>query len=482
MKLNYGSRIAYFSQDQMELMREKVFELLEKHGMKMDHPEVLKILDKSGAKVDFDTTMVRFPKPFLEEQLSKAPKQFALVGKDGKNRMEFPHPGGLFYTRTNTGGQSFIEPETMNYRRVKLEDVANWAKLVDKLDYIDFCPYLVPSDVPDPTADVHALRTMLQNIEKHIWIQPYTGETVEYLVKLLVVAAGGEDNLRVNPLADFITCSLSPLEMKYMDLEIILQSARHGVPLQPCSLPGAGATGPITTPASVLLSSAENLAMLAIAQVIQPGLPIVATSLQFSTDMRTGRSLQSTVEALRQSALFVQFFKAAFGIPTHTYGSGADSPDIDAQSMTERALQTMLIAVSGADVLGAAGQIEVATTVSPVQLVIDNEVFGMVKGILSEMIFDDDSMAWPELLNCKSGGEFLSNDHTLKHCRDGFTPINFTQSARDTWEAQRKSDLIARATDNYQGIMEKAEPLDLSKDVIREMDSIVNSADKQLVK
>jgi hypothetical protein len=47
--------------------------------------------------------------------------------------------------------------------------------------------------------------------------------------------------------------------------------------------------------------------------------------LCFSTDMRTGRSLQSSVEAMRGASLAVQFIKDELGLPTHNYGSGADS-------------------------------------------------------------------------------------------------------------------------------------------------------------
>ena len=476
-----SSRIAYFSQDKLEVMRERVFELLEQHGVKMDHPEVLKLLDKAGAKVDFDSQMVRFSKRLLEEQISNAPKKFALVGRNGKNILELPREDGTFHTRTNTGAQSWIEPETGVYRRVTSSDIATWARLADRLEQIGFCAFPVPSDVPNATADVYALRTMLQNTKKHVWVQPYTEGGVEYLVKLSIAAAGGEEALKANPLVSFITCSLTPLEFKYMDLDIILQASRHGIPLHACSLPGAGATAPITEPGVALLSAAEILAMLATAQVIEPGIPIVATPLIFSADMSTGRSLQSSVESLRSNALAVQFIKAAFGIPTHTYGIGADSPIMDGQCMSEGALRSMLIGISGADILGAAGQIEVATTISPVQLAIDNEVFGMVRRIITEMTFDDETMAWDDLMNVKPGGEFLTSDHTYRHCRDGLPPINFIRSTRESWEQKGQGDLVARATEFCRNLLEKARPITLPEDVIKEMDSVVRAADERLI-
>jgi len=475
-----SSRVAYFSQDKLEILQQRVFELLEKRGVKMDHPEVLKLLAKAGAMVDFDTQMVRFPKSFMEEQISKAPKRFSLFGRNEKNELKLPREDGTFYTRTNTGAQSWIDPESGVYRNVTISDVSTWARIVDVLDEIGFCAFPVPSDVPSATADVHAFRAMLKNTEKHVWVQPYTEGSVEYLIKLSIAAAGGEEALKAKPLASFITCSLTPLNFKYMDLDIILQCARHGIPLHPCSLPGAGATGPITEPGVALLSVAEILVMLVTAQVIQPGIPIVATPLIFSADMSTGRSLQSSVESMRGAALAVQFIKAAFGVPTHTYGIGADSPDMDGQSMSEGALRSMLIAISGADVLGAAGQIEVATTISPIQLAIDNEVFGMVRRIISEMTFDDDSMAWEDLMEIEPGAQFLTSQHTLQHCRDGLTPINFSRLTRESWKQKGQGDLIVRVKEFCKQLVDRATPIDLDDGVIEEMDSIVRSADTHL--
>jgi trimethylamine:corrinoid methyltransferase-like protein len=475
-----SSRIAFFVQDQLELMKARVFELLEHRGVKMDHPEVLKLMGKAGATVDFDSRMVRLSKEFLEAQIGQAPTTMALTGRNGKNRIEIPREDGTFHTRTNTGAQSWIDLETGTYRRIKASDVIDWARLADRLEQISICGFPVASDVPTATPDVHALNLMLQNVQKHVWVQPYTQESVDYLINLATVAAGGEQALRANPLVSFITCSLTPLEFKGMDLDIILKCARNGIPLHACSLPGAGATAPITVPAVVLLSAAEILAMLAAAQVIQPGTPIIATPLIFSTDMMTGRSLQSSAESMQGAALAVQFLKAAFGIPTHTYGIGSDSPLMDGQCMSEGALRSMLIGLSGADILGAAGQLEVATTISPVQLAIDNEVFGMVRRMIANLSFDDDNLAWSDLLRAEPGSNFLTADHTLRHCRDGLMPANFTRMTREDWNKKEQDDLVARTSEYCRDLLGKAVPPNLSEDVTREMDSIVERADKQL--
>jgi trimethylamine:corrinoid methyltransferase-like protein len=474
-------RVSYFSEDELELMRQRVFELLEKCGVKMNHPEVMKLLADAGARVDFDNLLVRFPSNFLKDQISTAPKQFVLFGRNGKHKLEIPHDNGSFHIRTNTGAQTWIEPESGVYRKVTVADIAAWARLVDRLDEIAFCAFQAPSDAPSATVDVHALRTTLQNTEKHVMVQPYTTKSFEYLLKLCLAATGRKEDLKNKPPVSVIACSLTPLNFTYMDLHVIMQCARYGIPLHLCSLPGAGATAPITEPGVAVLATAEILAMLATAQVIQPGVPVIATPVLFSTDMSTGRSLQASVESMRASALAVQFIKAAFEIPTHTYGIGADSPQIDGQCTSEGALRSMLIGMSGTDILGAAGQIEVATTISPVQLVIDNEVFGMVRRLTAKMKIDDETLAWGDLMNLDPGGELLTSDHTLRHCRDGFSPTIFTRSSRDIWEHDGKLDLVARATEYYNNLIKDAGPIALPDDVLKEMNGVVKAADDHLI-
>jgi len=89
-----------------------------------------------------------------------------------------------------------------------------------------------------------------------------------------------------------------------MDGEILIQASRHRMPILACSLPSAGATAPVTMPGAVLLSATEILAMLIISQVAQPGAPFIAAPTFYALDMVTGRTMQSTAEAIQGGAMW----------------------------------------------------------------------------------------------------------------------------------------------------------------------------------
>ena len=104
----------------------------------------------------------------------------------------------------------------------------------------------------------------------------------------------------------------------------------------------------------------------------------------------------------------------------------------------------------------------------------------MVRRMITSIPFDDDSLAWADLLAAEPGCNFLTGDHTLRHCRDGWMPTNFTRMTREEWNKKGQDDLVARAIETCKELLAKAESATLPEHVSREMESIVARADKQL--
>jgi len=463
-------------------MKDRVFDLLAGYGVKLDpHPELFDLLAGAGAEVDRKSGMVRFPRQVMKDLLAVAPVSFKLGARNHEKGLTLPRPDGTFYGRSAGGCFGWIEPETGKYEKVTTEKLAGWARLINHMDEVNLLSMLFCNDAPAKTADVYSLAVLLKHTDKSIWVQPYSTGSLEYLIALAEAAAGGEE-LAANPVVSMIVCSLTPRTFKTMDLEAIIRSAKAGIPIQACSLPGAGGTSPATLPGTVLLATAEILAMAAMAQAVKPGTAVVACPIIFSTDMRTGRSLQSSVESMRAASMAVQFIKKAFDLPTHNYGSGTDSPIVDEQSAAERAILTTWMAASGLDILGGAGQLEVVTTASPLQLIIDNEVLAMARRMITPARLDDDQLGWEVITGTSPGQHFITSPHTLMHCRDAFMPRNFIRLSREAWERQGGKDLLERTLEQYRTIMAEDNPFLLNESISKELDAIVEAADRNLVK
>ena len=235
-------------------------------------------------------------------------------------------------------------------------------------------------------------------------------------------------------------------------------------------------------PGTVLMAGAEILALAVLTHVLSPGTPLIATPLIFALDMRTGRSLQSSVEALSGATMAVQLCKRGFGLMTHTYGAGADTPDVCGQSQAERALLGLTVGLSGADILGGAGQLECATVFSPVQAIIDNELGAMQRAWLHTPEIDDEALAWELMLQVPQGGHFLANEHTLKHCRNVFAPSAFLKLARDPYEAAGRRTEVDNAMAILDSLMSRDAPAGLpGADAVAQMAKVVAAADKAIL-
>ncbi|ATW25398.1 trimethylamine methyltransferase family protein [Candidatus Formimonas warabiya] len=466
---------------EIEFLKEKIEWLLVNKGIRVDHEEVLGILKKSGAEVS--GPKAKFSKKLIEEALKQVPREFTLAAIDPKNDLFFPHPQGLFYTRTNTGAMYYLSEEG-DYHHITLDQVAEWTRLVDKLENIDHwsLPSANPIDFPAETIDIHTFHTILHNTGKHGWLQPYEGENVKYLIEMAAAVVGGKENLKKRPIVSLICCSIPPLTFARMDANIILEGCKAGLPLQPCSLPTAGANAPITPGGIAVLACAEVLAMIIMAQLIAPGTPCIATPLLFEMDMVNTNTTQSAMSTTMGRMISMQLFEEGYGIPAHTYATGTDSCVPDTQSGIEQASLALLVGLSGASILGGAGQIETAKTLNPQQLIIDNEIFGMVKQLKTGLVVDEEHIGWQELMDLQGNEGFITKDHTFRHFRDGYRAKLFSRDSKTSWAEKGSKDLVTRAKEYYLTIKDKGQPAYLPDDVRKELDTIVKRADQQLGK
>ena len=71
------------SDSEIEVIREKSEDLLERTGFTVGHEEILRAARKAGATVDEEHQRVRMPRKLLRELLSKAPRSYSIRGSDG---------------------------------------------------------------------------------------------------------------------------------------------------------------------------------------------------------------------------------------------------------------------------------------------------------------------------------------------------------------------------------------------------------------
>ncbi|MFQ5624828.1 MAG: trimethylamine methyltransferase family protein [Paracoccaceae bacterium] len=475
-------RLGFLDEDRLEFLRNRTLALLEDYGAVVVHPAARDAFLEAGAREGSDKDRIRLPRELVLEALQATPKAVLLAGRKPSLDMHLPRRDGGFILRTGTGAHGYVDPRDAKYRKMDLDAVNDIAAVASALDEVGFIAHPFVHGVPEVTSDIHSFGRLIAHTDKHVWMQPYQKENTEYLMKIAAIAAGGEAELRARPITSVITCSFTPLEFKFMDTEVIIQAGRYGVPLHACSLPSAGGTAPLSVPAMTVMAAAEILGMMTMAHILSPGVPVIATPLMFTLDMRTGSALQSCAESLQAASMSIQLMKRGFGMLAHTYGSSSDTPDVDHQSMAERALLMQNVALSGADILGGVGQLECATVFSPVQAVLDNEIGAMMRRFIRTPQIDEESLNWQEMSSIRAGGHFLDSDHTVKNCRDQLLPKAFLRQGRDDYEASGRRTAFDEARDMALAAIANAPPEGtLSEDQTREIAALAAHADKAIV-
>ena len=462
----------------LELMKRRAEELLEQRGVTIDHAALCQALAEKGCVVD--GKQVRFPRALTAQAVSAVPSEFTLCSPSGKYDLTFPHPKGGFYTRTNTGAPNFRTPEG-DVHPFTLKEAEDWFTLANSLPNIDFValPSVAASEnVPAKAVDLYALERALRISEKHVWIQPYETESVQGLIDLSATAAGGLDKLRQRPIVSFIACSVPLLSFKRMDAEILLRCAQAGIPVQPCSLPTAGANAPVTAQGTALVCCTEVLAMIVILELLCPGLPVIATPLPFSMDMMTTYSLQSAPEIALCRTLCMQFFEEGYNIRAHTYATGTDSLTLDGQNLIERTSLAHMLALSGGSVLGGAGQIETAKTNCPLTLITDDEIFGIAQRLRRGLVVDDEMLDTEDLFGDPKDLEdgFIMTEHTMRHYREFTRPALFSRVGVSAWKEAGCPSFEDRVLARYKELTANPVRHQLSPDTSAALDAAFQKA------
>jgi len=487
------SRMKFLTNSEIAELRERVAMFLSERGVELQHPWMLEKAADSGAHVDRSSGLVRFPLKLQERTLQTVPRAFTLASPaahqaplpDGSTPvLPVPHPKGNFYVCTGTGGRGYLDPETGEFRPLTTADVHTWGRLVGALEHIDLCAFPTPTDAPPETVDVHSLNALLQSTTKHVWIQPHTEQTLPYLFELCAARSGGKENLKSHPLASIIACSLTPFRFKPMDIEVIVQASKYGLPVHASSLPVIGGTSPITTVGTVLTAAIEVLAMVIMTQLAKPGHPVFALATALGMDMLSGRAVKACPEAMQANALSAQFLTDAYGLPVHTAGLTSDTFHTDGQAMVEHSLYGLMVAAAGAAVLGRAGELEAAKTFSPLQLIVDDEIVAVLRRLRQlqgELSVKEESTAWEDILAVAPGGYFLETEHTLRYCREAFQPKLFIRRSRDAWSSAGGGTLVDRARERSRELLADARKPEITAGRIEEMERIVAGADRALV-
>jgi len=464
--------LKFLSEDDVQAMHEATLHIMSEVGFVWNHKESLDIL--LGAGCTIKNNHLCFPPELVMDSIAKANKRPIIRGRNG-NINELG--GGNLYFHNLGGARDVFDARTGTHHAATNQDAIDAVRLLDALENCHtVTPFFTPPDISNEMMSLHMYRHALSHTTK-----PVQGPGIQFPhdVKYAVEMA----NVVGTP-AHELTLSLSPVSpmtMHDVAAAAIIEMAKAGVIHSNLPAPTGGATSPMTMTGSVVQQSAESLAPLVLAQLVNPGCGVIYCGRLGMLEPRTGL-IWGGVELGLSSAATVQLGHY-YGFSVNVYGFSTNAHTLDAQNAFERGLNATLPALAGADELSGIGEMEAGAMGSFAQMVLDNEFASSVLRLRKGLSADSTHLAVDIIANVMNGTRnFLGQRHTMNHIKAGELALTklAERNSWDTWEDKLGRKQIAdNATDEAEKILRAHQVPPLEPQQEKELDRIMAAAEKE---
>ncbi len=137
----------------------------------------------------------------------------------------------------------------------------------------------------------------------------------------------------------------------------------------------------------------------------------------------------------------------------------------------------MCAANAGTNLIYGAGMLDSGLIFSYAQLVVDNDIFKMVRKVMQGIHVDDETLALETIKSVGPGGDHLMQPHTVKYMRTLPSAPHIIERANyDRWMGKGGKDMAERAAEKAAHILETHKPMPLTDDARSALRSIVEEA------
>jgi len=448
-------------------------------GVVVRDDDVVARLEAAGAGVHADggPARVTIPSDVVVDAVAQAPSVVTLYDRLGEEAMVLG--SGAFYARSSSGATAVFDLERGEPRQPTSQDTADAVRLADGLTHVSGVSTMAvqPADVAPETVDVHVVRTALLNTLKPLGHVCLNERLIEPVIAMVASTVGGETRLQARPTLTALAESTSPLQFVSSQMAVLKAFASRRLPLTLHAHPMAGLTAPVTLAGELVVTHAEVMALVTIAQLIAPGTPIIYGMSSSVPDMRNAANLSGAVEIGLLGSAVAQLARRC-GLPC-VMSSGSDAHTPGAQSAMERLMTLLPPALAGVDLINLS-TLETKMSFSFEQMIIDDFLVGMVQRFHDGIDVSDETTALGLIDEVGPGGTFVTAEHTFEHYRKELLISDLIDhEPRDAWQARGAPNLVARARERVKELLANHEPPPLPPEVVAELDAIVEEVERR---
>lgn len=423
-------------------------QILEEIGVELNHERARALVTDHGGAVDRND-VATLPRSLVEDCLDLAPSSFRLHARNPDRSVTV----GRETVRAPAYGPSNVLTEDGDRRPSTLCDYEDLLKLVQTADPITCTGYCLcePTDVGSDAKHVEMLKRSLTLTDKPVIGSAYGAKRARDSLEMVGIAVGDRDLDR--PYVAGLINTTPPRSIEQEMLGGLLTYADYGQPCIVSSFTMAGASGSHSLPTALAQANAENLVAITLAQLANPGVPVVYGLPIAAVDGRHG----SLSVGGPESALFVTFagrMGEYYGLPSRAGGGLTDAKTVGYQSGAESALVQTTTTASGIDfVLNAAGILASYSTVSLEKFLLDCETLRTLDWIRDSRRIDGERIDLDRIAEVEPAGHFLENQRDesafyQSEIADKRSYEDWAGSEQSTFE--RASEAVDRRLDRYE--------------------------------
>jgi trimethylamine--corrinoid protein Co-methyltransferase len=425
--------------------------ILEDTGLIVENDEALELLNLAGAQIK--DSRVKIPACLVGEALKSAPTKITLANRNGYPA--FTLEGNRVFFGANTDCLNIIDPFTRKRRPSLREDSVHAALICDHLSNIDWISIGgLYNDVPQEIRDSIAFKKIAVNTTKPILFGPNNLQGLNDVIEMATTVARGPDNLKRYPFIIGCAGPISPLFLDFFSTSVLLKCVEKEIPIVYAPMPMMGATAPAVLAGTLAVACAECLGGLVVAELKKKGAPFVFGGLTTLMDMSTTVCSYGAPESHLLCAGLTDMAHF-YGLPMYGTAGCSDSKILDEQAAIESTLSSIMSVFSGANLVHDIGLIESGTTLSLEMIVMTDEIIGMVKQIMRGIRVNKETLPLDLVNKVGPGGNFLAEEHTLKHFKEWWFPTLLDRQKHNSWHQAGELSLRDRLNDKVKRIIQK---------------------------
>jgi trimethylamine--corrinoid protein Co-methyltransferase len=463
------------SDQELNAIHQATLQVLAEVGIILTHPPTQKMMGDAGAIVK--DNRVYFPAKLVDDILAISGGEVKIRGRNGES---ITLGNGKTHWHNVGGVPRIYHPETGKPRFATVKDVIQSTRLLDFLEHATtITPFFTPTDVPGELMSLAMYRHAIPNTTK-----PLQGPGVQVAAEVEFTVRMAEVIGKVDEVLTMSVSPVSPLTFPTDMVESMVEIARYGIPFGPLPCPTAGTTAPLSLAGALTQQNAEVLASIILVKLINPEISVIYCGRLTMMEPRTGISVWGGVELGVASAATVQLGHR-YNMPVNVYGLSTNAHVFDVQNGYERAMNALIPALAGADELSGIGEMEAGVMGSFAQMVIDNEIVGSVNRAVKGFEVTQDSLAAEVIKSVMDGPKsFMAEKHTISYLRAGeiFSGKLGERRSFEVWDRNGREGMAERAQAEAERILETHQVPPLATEQERELDKIMQAAEKELIK